>query len=215
LLHTLRTQLDIFQKVIPTLAQRFTVYALDFPGHGYSDIPKVDYEPELFVEAAVGFLDELEITDATLAGISIGGTVRQGDKDSRIEGELAMPKQAFYWQLYIASYTALLGIPLLFFPKSALPLIGFDASMVDQAPFVRLTGMFLLCLTLITFRIWQKKIEEMVLGTVIIRLFIVVTALTVGIAGGFPFLFIVAGIVGVGVLGTLWSLRKVELLHYL
>ncbi len=132
-----------------------------------------------------------------------------------------MPKQAFYWQLYIASYTALLGIPLLFFPKflffpkSALPLIGFDASMVDQAPFVRLTGMFLLCLTLITFRIWQKKIEEMVLGTVIIRLFIVVTALTVGIAGGFPFLFIVAGIVGVGVLGTLWSLRKVELLHYL
>ena len=75
LLHTLRTQLDIFQKVIPTLAQRFTVYALDFPGHGYSDIPRVDYEPKLFVEAAVGFLDELEITDATLAGISIGGTI--------------------------------------------------------------------------------------------------------------------------------------------
>jgi hypothetical protein len=97
-----------------------------------------------------------------------------------------------------------------------LPVIGFDASMVDQAPFVRLTGMFLLCLTLITFRIWQKKIEEMVLGTVIIRLFIIVTVLTVGIARGFPFLFIVvAGIVGVGVLGTLWSLRKVELLRYL
>jgi len=75
LLHTLRTQLDIHQKVIPTLARRFTVYALDFPGHGYSDIPKVDYEPKLFVDAAVGFLDELEITDATVAGISIGGTV--------------------------------------------------------------------------------------------------------------------------------------------
>ena len=126
-----------------------------------------------------------------------------------------MPKQAFYWQLYIASYTALLGIPFLFFPKSVLPLIGFDPSMVDRAPFVRLTGMLLLCLTLITFRIWQKKIEEMVLGTVIIRLFIIGTVLTVGIAGGFPFLFIVAGIVGVGVLGTLWSLRKLELLHYL
>lgn len=75
LLHTLRTQLDIFQKVIPTLAQRFTVYALDYPGHGYSDIPRVVYEPKLFVDAVVGFLDQLDIRDATLAGISIGGTV--------------------------------------------------------------------------------------------------------------------------------------------
>ncbi len=75
LLHTIRTQLDIFQKVIPTLAQRFTVFALDYPGHGYSDIPKVDYEPKLFVDAVVGFLDELDIRDATLAGISIGGTI--------------------------------------------------------------------------------------------------------------------------------------------
>ena len=75
LLHTLRTQLDIFQKVIPTLAQRFTVYALDYPGHGYSDIPNVEYEPKLFVDAVVGFLDELDIRDATVAGISIGGTI--------------------------------------------------------------------------------------------------------------------------------------------
>ncbi len=126
-----------------------------------------------------------------------------------------MPKQAFYWQLYIASYTALLGVPFLFFPKSVIPHIGFDPAMVDEGPFVRLTGMFLLCLTLITFRIWQKSIAEMVLGTVIIRLFIIITLLTVGTAGGFPFLFVVAGIVGVGVLGTLWSLRKVNLRPYL
>ncbi len=126
-----------------------------------------------------------------------------------------MPKQAFYWQLYIASYTALLGIPFLFFPKSVLPLIGFDPSLVDEGPFVRLTGMFLFCLTLVTFRIWQKKIEQMVLGTVILRLFIIITLLTVGIAGGFPFLFIMAGIVGFGVVGTLWSLRKTNLLQYL
>ena len=126
-----------------------------------------------------------------------------------------MPKQAFYWQLYIASYTGLLGVPFLFFPKSVIPLIGFRASLVDEAPFVRLTGMFLLCLTLITFRIWQKRIEEMVLGTVLVRLFIIITLLAVGIAGGFPFLFIVVGIVGVGVLGTVWSLRKVNLRPYL
>lgn len=75
LLHTLRTQLDLFQKIIPSLATRFTVYALDYPGHGYSDIPKADYEPKLFVDAVAGFLDALDIRDATLAGISIGGTI--------------------------------------------------------------------------------------------------------------------------------------------
>jgi hypothetical protein len=126
-----------------------------------------------------------------------------------------MPKQAFYWQLYIATYTALLGIPFLFFPKSVLPLIGFLPSMVDEGPFVRLTGMFLLGLTLITFRIWQKKIEEMVLGTVILRLFIIVTLLIVGITGNFPFLFVMAAVVAVGVMGTLWALSKVNLLQFL
>jgi pimeloyl-ACP methyl ester carboxylesterase len=75
LLHTLRTQLDIFQKVIPALAQRFTVYAPDYPGHGYSEIPKADYDPKLFVKAVAGFLDKLAIRGATLAGISIGGTI--------------------------------------------------------------------------------------------------------------------------------------------
>lgn len=126
-----------------------------------------------------------------------------------------MPKQAFYWQLYISTYTALLGVPLLFFPKSILPLIGFLPSMVDESPFVRLTGMFLLSLTLITFRIWQKKTEVMILGTVILRLFIIITLLIVGVTGGFPFLYFMAGVVGIGVIGTLWSLRKVNLLQYL
>ena len=75
LLHTLRTQLDIFEKVVPTLAKSFTVYAPDYPGHGFSDIPKTDYEPELFVKAVEGFLDKLDLTDVTLAGISIGGVI--------------------------------------------------------------------------------------------------------------------------------------------
>ncbi|HEY7461689.1 MAG TPA: hypothetical protein VIC59_07435 [Gemmatimonadota bacterium] len=126
-----------------------------------------------------------------------------------------MPKQAYNWQLYIATYTALLGVPFLFFPRSFLPLIGFDPSMVDEGPFVQLTGMFLLCLTLVTFRIWQKKIEPMVLGTVILRLFIIITLVIVGMTGGFPFLFVMAAVVGVGVVGTLWSLRHVRLLQYL
>lgn len=39
LLHTLRTQLDLFEKTVPRLSENFSVYALDLPEHGYSDIP--------------------------------------------------------------------------------------------------------------------------------------------------------------------------------
>ena len=126
-----------------------------------------------------------------------------------------MPAKAFLWQLYIASYTALLGLPLLLIPKAVIPYMGFDPAMVDEGPFVRLTGMFLLCLTLVTFRIWQKKIAEMVLGTVMLRTFIIITLAVVGITGGFPFLFIMIGVVGIGVAGTLWSVRGVNLKQYL
>jgi pimeloyl-ACP methyl ester carboxylesterase len=75
LLHTLRTQLDLFQKVIPPLARHYRVYALDYPGHGWSDIPPAAYSPDLFAGAVSRFLDRLEIGDATVVGESIGGSV--------------------------------------------------------------------------------------------------------------------------------------------
>ena len=75
LLHTLRTQLDMFQTVIPELARHHRVYALDYPGHGWSDIPRVDYMPEFFVGVVGRFLDRLDIHNATLAGESIGGSI--------------------------------------------------------------------------------------------------------------------------------------------
>ncbi len=75
LLHTLRTQLDMFQKVIPDLAKRFRVYALDYPGHGYSGIPEATYSSEFFVTRVAQFLDQLDIRDAVIVGESIGGSI--------------------------------------------------------------------------------------------------------------------------------------------
>src|SRR5262245_30611533 len=69
LLHTLRTQLDLFAKIIPELSKRYSVYALDYPGHGYSDIPSARYDATFFAEAVESFLDKLDIRDATLAGV--------------------------------------------------------------------------------------------------------------------------------------------------
>ncbi len=75
LLHTLRTQLDIFQTIIPELSRRFTVYAYDYPGHGWSDIPPADYAPEDFYRWTEAFLAALDINQACLVGVSIGGTI--------------------------------------------------------------------------------------------------------------------------------------------
>lgn len=75
LLHTLRTQLDIFQKMIPHLAENFTVYAMDYPGHGWSDIPQADYSAKFFVNAVDKFMHKLDLQDVTVAGVSIGASI--------------------------------------------------------------------------------------------------------------------------------------------
>jgi pimeloyl-ACP methyl ester carboxylesterase len=53
----------------------FTVYALDYPGHGYSDIPNAKYDADFFVRSVEGFLDALDLRAATLCGVSIGGAI--------------------------------------------------------------------------------------------------------------------------------------------
>jgi pimeloyl-ACP methyl ester carboxylesterase len=93
LLHTLRTQLDIFEKLVPLLSKSFTVYALDYPGHGFSEIPKTDYGPELFVRTVEGFLDKLDLKNVTLVGISIGGVIPliiAADQNPRVKQVIAV-----------------------------------------------------------------------------------------------------------------------------
>lgn len=87
LLHTLRTHIDLFQKVIPDLAKDFTVYAVEYPGHGWSDIPAADYTPQFFASNVAGFLDALRIERALVVGESIGGTIPlllAAEKNARI-----------------------------------------------------------------------------------------------------------------------------------
>jgi pimeloyl-ACP methyl ester carboxylesterase len=76
LLHTVRTQLDHFQRVVPQITDAFTVYALDFPGMGWSDIvPGASYEEPALRAAVVRMVEELDLSELTLAGESIGATV--------------------------------------------------------------------------------------------------------------------------------------------
>src|SRR5207247_6998924 len=76
LLHTVRTQLDHFQFVIPRITGAFTVYALDLPGMGWSDIVAgASYEEPALRAAVVRVVEDLELTDLTLAGESMGATL--------------------------------------------------------------------------------------------------------------------------------------------
>lgn len=93
LLHTLRTQLDIFQKMIPELSKSFTVYAVDFPGHGWSDIPKKDYTLDFFVDSVERFLVKLDLHDVIFTGVSIGGSIPlviAGKNNKRIKGVISL-----------------------------------------------------------------------------------------------------------------------------
>jgi pimeloyl-ACP methyl ester carboxylesterase len=91
LLHTVRTQLDHFQLVIPQITDAFTVYALDLPGMGWSDIVAgASYEEPALRAAVVRVVEDLDLTDLTLAGESMGATlsltasVELGDRVRRI-----------------------------------------------------------------------------------------------------------------------------------
>src|SRR5437764_8193917 len=76
LLHTVRTQLDHFQLVIPRILRAFTIYAIDMPGMGWSDItPGASYTELALRRAIVEFVTTLDLNDVTLAGESMGATL--------------------------------------------------------------------------------------------------------------------------------------------
>jgi pimeloyl-ACP methyl ester carboxylesterase len=93
LIHTIRTQLEYFRDAIPLLAGRYTVYAVDLPGHGYSSIDKkVAYDEPCLRKAIIAFIDTLDLRDVTLVGESIGGVLAlttAGTRPDRIKTVIA------------------------------------------------------------------------------------------------------------------------------
>ena len=76
LLHTVRTQAEHFRHLIPLVQERYTVYALDLPGMGYSEIvPNASYEEPAMREAVKSLITRLDLRNVTLLGESMGATL--------------------------------------------------------------------------------------------------------------------------------------------
>jgi pimeloyl-ACP methyl ester carboxylesterase len=74
-MHTVRTQLDHFQRVIPQIGDMFTVYAVDFPAMGWSTSSRAPATRNGLRAAVVRVVDELDLSDLTLAGESLAATL--------------------------------------------------------------------------------------------------------------------------------------------
>jgi pimeloyl-ACP methyl ester carboxylesterase len=73
MLHTVRTQAEHFREIIPLVQDRYTIYALDLPGMGYSQIvPGASYEEPAMRRAVERLITQLDLRNVTLLGESMG-----------------------------------------------------------------------------------------------------------------------------------------------
>jgi pimeloyl-ACP methyl ester carboxylesterase len=76
MLHTVRTQAEHFRHLIPLVQERYTLYALDLPGMGYSQIvPGASYQEPAMRTAVKELVTRLDLRDVTLVGESMGAVL--------------------------------------------------------------------------------------------------------------------------------------------
>lgn len=76
LLHTIRTQIEYFRDLVPLLAKKFTVYAVDLPGHGLSSIDTSEpYDEPYMRKNIIAFIKDLDLRAVTMVGESIGAVI--------------------------------------------------------------------------------------------------------------------------------------------
>jgi 3-oxoadipate enol-lactonase len=74
-INSLGTDLRIWEEVVPAFSNRFRIIRYDKRGHGLSDCPAAPYSMRDLSTELAGLLDFLNIDQATLIGISVGGMI--------------------------------------------------------------------------------------------------------------------------------------------
>ena len=73
----LRRNVEWWYRQIPTLSRHFRVIALDNRGAGRSDKPHMEYSIGLFADDTAALMAVLDIPDAYILGVSMGGYIAQ------------------------------------------------------------------------------------------------------------------------------------------
>ena len=115
LMHGLANSVITWRKNVEALSHHFRVIALDLPGHGLSDMPKVRFGLPEGAAFVASFLDELAVDRAHLVGNSMGGAVA-------LELALARPERAA--SLTLADSAGLGREIALVLRLGSLPLLG-------------------------------------------------------------------------------------------
>lgn len=76
--NSLGTDFRIWRDVIVRLAGDFPILAYDKRGHGLSDLGQVPYSLDDHVLDLAALLDRLDVKDAVICGLSVGGMIAQG-----------------------------------------------------------------------------------------------------------------------------------------
>ena len=124
LIHGLGATKASWLTVVPQLAQRYRVYAVDLPGFGSSSKPRGRYDAAWFAEHMFAFLDELGIKEASVAGNSMGGRIAQ-------EMALADPKRVTAI-CCLCPATAFSERPGLFMARVLRPELGFAVGKLPR-----------------------------------------------------------------------------------
>ena len=114
LLHGLGGSLVVWRDNIAALAKRYTVFALDMPGHGDSDNPAADYSLETYTAWLEAFRKSLGIGPLTVIGNSAGGLLASNyARSHRDQVEKLVLVDSAGLGRDVAWYVRLLSIPLL------------------------------------------------------------------------------------------------------
>ncbi len=73
----LRRNVEWWYRQIPALSKHFQVIAFDNRGAGRSDKPVMEYSMRLFADDTTALMEALDIPDAHILGISMGGYIAQ------------------------------------------------------------------------------------------------------------------------------------------
>ena len=75
LLHGTGGHAEAYARNLEAHAEHFHVYAIDMIGHGYTDMPDVDYGPQTYVDFLRDFCDAIGAERVSVSGESLGAQV--------------------------------------------------------------------------------------------------------------------------------------------